>query len=102
MTKLFSILLILLGLLSLLCACDGKNMSEEKDTLGSEGTVKEETVSEVLSEIVTETDTDNTNEVGGAIGTENDTNTQTGLETEVTTDFETTSPVIELPKVEFD
>ena len=105
LTKRLATLLLLIGMLFLLCACDRTDVPDESVTHGSgvtqsQNSVDDEPETEAMSEKETEADTGKMTEAGDETESENDTDTQT--EPDSDTDSETTSPVIELPKVEFD
>ena len=93
--------LLLFVLLSFLCACDRTAQPDESVTHGSE--VTESRPSESETEATSGSDTENETESDTEEGSE----TETVSGTEIapvpdTPDEETTSPVVELPKVEFD
>ena len=110
--------LLLLVLLSFLCACDRTAQPDESVTHGSE--VTESRPSESETEATSESETEATS--GSETENETESDTEEGSETETVSgretdtapdtpdtpdepagsDEETTSPVVELPKVEFD
>ena len=99
--------LLLLVLLSFLCACDRTAQPDESVTHGSE--VTESRPSESETEATSGSETENEPESDTEEGSE--TETVSGRETDTApdtpdepagSDEETTSPVVELPKVEFD
>ena len=103
--------LLLLVLLSFLCACDRTAQPDESVTHGSEVTEsqasevdKNEVSSDKETEEETEFDTEERNETETVSGRETDTapDTPDTPDEPAGSDEETTSPVVELPKVEFD
>ena len=108
-TKLLVALLLMLGLLLFLCACDSRDVPEEITTHGSgvtESQVPEKEETEALSDPETEADSAEPSETEEETGEKNETEIVTDDRNEFASDTdtssETTSPVIELPKVEFD
>ena len=107
MTKRLAAFLLMLILLSFLCACDRTDQPDESVTHGSGVTDSQPAESE--TEATSGNETENEPETDTEEGSE--TEAVSGSETAASTDpsddpvgsgEETTSPVVELPKVEFD
>ena len=96
--------LLLLILLSFLCACDRTDQPDESVTHGSEVTESRpsESETEATSGSETENETESDTEEGSETEAMSGSETDTAPDTPDTSDEETTSPVVELPKVEFD
>ena len=96
--------LLLLVLLSFLCACDRTAQPDESVTHGS-GVMESrpsESETEATSGSETENETESDTEEGSETEAMSGSETDTAPDTPDTSDEETTSPVVELPKVEFD
>ena len=104
LTKRLVSLLLLLGLLSFFCSCDQKDMPDDSITLDSEMTESQpsESDTEATSGNETENEPESDTEEGSETETVSGSETDTAPDTPDTSDEETTSPVVELPKVEFD
>lgn len=110
LTKRLAALLLLLVLLSFLCACDRTAQPDESVTHGSGVTESRpsESETEAPSGSETENETESDTEEGSETETVSGRETDTAPDTPDTpdepagSDEETTSPVVELPKVEFD
>ena len=110
LTKRLAALLLLLVLLSFLYACDRMAQPDESVTHGSGVTESQpsESETEATSGSETENETESDTEEGSETETVSGRETDTAPDTPDTpdepagSDEETTSPVVELPKVEFD